>query len=210
MCAFYKKNKYFKIKESYSKNFIIKEYDKYSNIVEPNGAILILSWNKLYKKNLFNNIKYPVGRAYEDVFIVCDLMTNCKKVSYINIPLYYYRMRNNSITHSCKSLNDYLSSIDKCINYFYSNNYRELYEKEKIQYIIWYLYYLYELNYNKEDNKYLETIIQIIRNEIKEANCFEFIDEKNKIKVNKINNNYMCFYNNYVIKKRIKKLIYYN
>ncbi|WP_316569225.1 glycosyltransferase [Neobacillus sp. YIM B06451] len=55
------------------------------------------AWDKLYKKKLFENIRYPIGKMYEDVFTTYKLFIKAKKVVYIDEPLYYYIQRDGSI-----------------------------------------------------------------------------------------------------------------
>ena len=55
------------------------------------------AWDKLYKKELFNNIRYPLGKMYEDVFTTYKLFFKAKKVVYMDEPLYYYIQRDGSI-----------------------------------------------------------------------------------------------------------------
>lgn len=55
---------------------------------------------KLYSTVLFSNIKYPKGLIFEDLATTYRLFLIANKVSYINIPLYYYRQRKGSIRHS--------------------------------------------------------------------------------------------------------------
>ena len=59
------------------------------------------AWGCLYKKNLFENIKYPVGKIHEDVATTHRLIRLAKKIYYLDCPLYNYRMgRYGSITSS--------------------------------------------------------------------------------------------------------------
>lgn len=54
--------------------------------------------NKLFHKNLFHNIRFPLGRVVEDGYIIYDLLYRAKKVAYVSIGGYYYRQREDSIT----------------------------------------------------------------------------------------------------------------
>lgn len=56
--------------------------------------------NKLFRRNLFENINFPVGRIYEDASILYKLYMKANKVVFIDKPLYYYIYRSNSITNS--------------------------------------------------------------------------------------------------------------
>ena len=44
------------------------------------GNIDAFAWDKLYKKNLFENIRYPVGQNYEDIFVILEIFEKTKKV----------------------------------------------------------------------------------------------------------------------------------
>ncbi len=57
------------------------------------------AWNKIYKKELFEGIEYPVGRIFEDTATTYKLFYKCNKVVCIPYVGYNYRMNSNSITH---------------------------------------------------------------------------------------------------------------
>lgn len=59
-----------------------------------------IAWNKLYKKNLFNNVRFPEGLLLEDQMVTCKLMYFAERVVAIDEPLYYYRRRLGSIMES--------------------------------------------------------------------------------------------------------------
>ncbi len=63
-------------------------------------GIDLSAWAKLYKRNLFNNIKYPVGRIYEDAATTYKLVDISDKISIISKPIYYYIIRNDSISNN--------------------------------------------------------------------------------------------------------------
>lgn len=59
----------------------------------------VITWNKLYASHLFKGtgIRFPVGRIHEDNFTTYKLFYAAEKVVYVDIPLYYYVQRNDSI-----------------------------------------------------------------------------------------------------------------
>lgn len=69
-------------------------------------------WNKLYKSSLFDNIRFPVRKTYEDVYVMHPLISNSKRISFTGTLSYYYRFRENSITHNPKYTNDYWASLN--------------------------------------------------------------------------------------------------
>ena len=55
-------------------------------------------WSRLYKKELFDNVRFPVGTVFEDIYISTCLLDKINSAYYISNPLYYYRRREKSIT----------------------------------------------------------------------------------------------------------------
>lgn len=53
-------------------------------------------WNKLYKKSLFETIKYPLGRLNEDEATIYRVLYEAKAIKIIDACLYYYVIRNGS------------------------------------------------------------------------------------------------------------------
>lgn len=57
------------------------------------------AWANAYKKNLFDNIRYPVGVLFEDKYTTYKLYNLASSVYHIANPLYYYLVRDGSICH---------------------------------------------------------------------------------------------------------------
>lgn len=64
------------------------------------GIFCCVAWNKLYKKGLFEGIRYPIDRIHEDEYIINDIIARCNYIKVINDSLYYYVQRQDSIMHS--------------------------------------------------------------------------------------------------------------
>ena len=56
--------------------------------------------DKLFSKDLFTDVRFPLGRLSEDVAILYRVVFKTTTVSLINIPFYNYYHRENSITTS--------------------------------------------------------------------------------------------------------------
>ena len=63
-------------------------------------GINITACNKLYKKELFKDIKFPVNRLFEDVGTTYKIIDKANKIVVIEDVLYNYFVRNSSITTS--------------------------------------------------------------------------------------------------------------
>lgn len=57
------------------------------------------AWNKLYAIDVFNDIKYPKNKKFEDMYIMLELIHNSSMIRIIPECEYYYIQRKNSITH---------------------------------------------------------------------------------------------------------------
>lgn len=58
------------------------------------------AWGKLYKRKLFNNIRYPKGKTCEDIPVTYRLFARAKKITMNSSKLYYYYQRSSSIINS--------------------------------------------------------------------------------------------------------------
>lgn len=68
----------------------------YSDNVQMQKA-MVVAWNKLYKRELFKKIHYPLGKTNEDEFVIHHILYQSKKIIYIDSELYYYLQRTDSI-----------------------------------------------------------------------------------------------------------------
>lgn len=69
-------------------------------LIERNGWRYVTVCNKLYKKELFREVRFPFGKLHEDEFTVHELMGRCETISCVKEPLYHYIQRAESITHA--------------------------------------------------------------------------------------------------------------
>lgn len=54
-------------------------------------------WDKLYKAELFKEVRFPNGVNSEDYYVYAIIYNKARKLYYNNEPLYFYRIRENSI-----------------------------------------------------------------------------------------------------------------
>lgn len=63
--------------------------------ISPNDVVVC---NKLYKKQIFSNIRFPVGKIHEDEFVMHYVIGDKLSINIIKDYLYLYRIREKSIT----------------------------------------------------------------------------------------------------------------
>jgi len=91
-----------KVWQCWKKDKVINQNEPVKLLFENNNVGgIITAWNKLYHKDIFKTLRYPVGKINEDEFVVYDVLKNVKKgVVVIDNLLYFYRQRDNSIMNS--------------------------------------------------------------------------------------------------------------
>lgn len=70
------------------------------------------SWDKLYRRNLFSEIKYPSGIEYDDLNVTARLIERAGKVCHVGEALYVYVKRTGSVT-SLPFHKEYLEEIEQ-------------------------------------------------------------------------------------------------
>lgn len=81
---------------------------------------MVVAWNKLYRRECFHNLRFPIGKIHEDEFVTYKILYNLQKCVYVSKPLYYYFQRPNSICgekYSLKRL-DRTQALEERLEYF--------------------------------------------------------------------------------------------
>ena len=68
--------------------------------------------NKVYRRELFRGLTYPVGKKFEDVYILPQLLSRCKLVATTSVGLYHYYLNPRGITQTAdgKAMTDLLEA----------------------------------------------------------------------------------------------------
>lgn len=150
-----------------------------------------VAWNKLYKKEILSNIRYPKGKLHEDEFTTYKYFYNANKLVYVDTSKYNYdRRREDSITGK-KFRED---NLDACwafrerVDFFYKNNISKLHLKMNNIYCWYVLESLHKCYLNNITGKKVKLLLEQIKNDVlffkdKEVNeeylnAFKFIRKK--------------------------------
>lgn len=76
-------------------------------------------WMRLCRKECFEQVRFPVGRNYEDIAVTFLPFEHAEKVGFLDRPLYNYRINKNGIAHQKKPLTRYqmFLSYRDCFDY---------------------------------------------------------------------------------------------
>lgn len=175
-----------------NKDIGIMEYNKIQilNEILLDKNIQSYAWNKLYKRDLFNNIKYPIGKKYEDIGTTFYLLEKCNKIVVSGKPEYYYLNRNDSIVNNISesTVMDYIDIIVQRYDYI-DNKYYEL-DKYNKYYLAKTLITAYtDIHHlgsvGPECNKKVENLYNKVKEIMKkyENEIIDVLDEKQKIQL---------------------------
>lgn len=81
----------------------------------------VVVWNKLYKKSLFNDVEFPVGKLHEDEFTTYKILSKCTNIVSTNLYLHGYMQTKNSIMRNVikqKRIDDNLGAYEEAVKFF--------------------------------------------------------------------------------------------
>lgn len=93
--------------------FVLKNSDEKYDILSPAQAIkklwdrdvdtiFVTAWGKLFKRELYNSLRFPKGKIFEDEYTSYKVLYKSNQITFIDIPLYIYFQRKDSIMGSAK------------------------------------------------------------------------------------------------------------
>ena len=85
-------------------------------------------WSKLCKRQLYDGICYPDGKIFEDIHTTHNLLYRCNQIAVLDVPLFYYFQRANSIMNTKFNLKklDYLQALVERVAFFEEHGLDEL------------------------------------------------------------------------------------
>lgn len=184
----------------YKKNIVKSGKELLFDYYQENGVEVIVAWNKLYKRELFNTYRYNVGKIHEDEFLTYKILYNLDKVSIISDKLYYYRKNDTSIVNKKFNLKrlDLIEALENRMTFFKENSENKLYILT-VELYVWVLKDFYV-----KTKRYIDNSKNIQNNIIKKYKKIkkQFLKSKEITKIKKIK--YLCFYIFYDVYSYIK------
>ena len=151
------------------------------NLIFDGRDASVSACRKLYKKALFDDIRFPEGKISEDAFVIVDILRKCNKVVITTDQYYYYIRRTGSITTEKPSdkmfdaIEAYERNLDLIKKYFPSQ--KKIGQKR----LYWSYFYVLDRiltgNAEKEYRSELNDIVSEIR-----KNSFQILRTKISIK----------------------------
>lgn len=158
-------NEYIQVTEN---NFSVEATeDAFRNeVLDPNS-----SCGRLFKKELFSDVRFPVGKLHEDRFTTYKILFQFEKVGVVGVPMYYYFINNDGIIHSSWSPRrlDNLEATENQLSFFKERGMDEMYEFTFRDYLHTLIYYIKQTSENSDlatyEKQLRETLKRAIENE---------------------------------------------
>ena len=132
------------------------------------------AWNKLYHKSVFEDIRYPIGKIFEDTFTTYKVLHKCEKIAYTELQLYYYFQNDQGISHSPWKPSELVifDAMQEQLNFYKEKGLQKAYDKEFELFVHHHAYQIVRIKENKNDLKKnkatLKEIKKTLRNYLKE------------------------------------------
>lgn len=96
-----------------------------------------VAWGKLYRKECFNNIRYPIGKLHEDEYVTYRILFHYSEIAVVEAPLYAYFQNNKGIMKSEWNPQklDALEAFDLQLRFFRKRNLQDIYKNRVRAYV---------------------------------------------------------------------------
>lgn len=81
----------------FGKNTVLSKQSAIELLIK-DESINSFAWNKIYRRELFEDIRFPEGRVYEDIAVMFKIFNKANRVVHIKESLYFYLHNSESIS----------------------------------------------------------------------------------------------------------------
>ena len=108
---------------------------------------------KLYHRDCFQRVRYPVGKVFEDTFTTYKILFAAEYVTFIDCQLYFYYRNTEGITRSPWSARELsvLEGMRQQMAFYQEKGFSRAFEKEERLYVNHYAYQLTRIRENRAD-----------------------------------------------------------
>lgn len=138
---------------------------------------------KLFKRELLDGVVQQKSSVCEDLFFMVQVLVRCKKIEYVNLPLYVYRQTENSIMRASRErtvgewLKHALQMRELLPTLMMSDDLRDLFYYENIHTI-----YRFLKEGNRRDKSYMSLLKELVNSTYKDIN-FRTINSFHRLKL---------------------------
>jgi len=135
ICGFFRNVNDFKVPNDKSHSYRVLKHEDALALLLQDRIIQNFYWCKLYKRELFDGIRMPEGKIFEDIFTQHLIFEKAQKIVLHNIPKYNYLQRNNSLSKKDSLNDDYLEAFYERVRYFSNKGEKHFSHRAAITYL---------------------------------------------------------------------------
>lgn len=132
------------------------------------------AWGKIYHKSVFQDVRYPVGKNFEDTFTTYKVLHKCDEIVYTGEGIYYYFLNDFGITRAPWTTKELVifDAMQEQLQFYKEKGLQKAYAKEFELFVHHHAYQIARIKENKKDLKKnkatLKEIKRFLRTYLKE------------------------------------------
>ncbi|MDD6222455.1 MAG: glycosyltransferase [Lachnospiraceae bacterium] len=122
---------------------VLDSNDALTKLFMPHNWYYVVAWNKLYKSELWKNLRYPVGLIHEDEAVIHHLFWKCQRIAVTSEVLYTYR-------HTPGSIMNRPYNVTRCDRYYAFADRAAFINKTNREDLLWKAVSMYWMNFYQD------------------------------------------------------------
>ena len=167
-------------------------------LTTPEDFLVNHSWQynyapfKLFHKSVFVDVRFPLGKYFEDTFTTYKVLHKCKTIAYTSEGLYYYFLNDSGITRAPWTTKELVifDAMQEQMQFYKEKNLKRAYEKEFQLFVHHHAYQIVRIKENKEDFKKNKVILKDIKKTLRKY----LKENKDKFNVHNMTYSYEAAY----------------
>lgn len=167
-------------------------------LTSPEDFLVNHSWQynyapfKLFHKSVFVDVRFPLGKYFEDTFTTYKVLHKCKTIAYTSEGLYYYFLNDSGITRAPWTTKELVifDAMQEQMQFYKEKNLKRAYEKEFQLFVHHHAYQIVRIKENKEDFKKNKVILKDIKKTLRKY----LKENKDKFNVHNMTYSYEAAY----------------
>ena len=167
------------------------------------------AWGKIYHKSLFEDVRYPIGKNFEDAFTTYKILHKCEKIAYTELQMYHYFLNAQGISRSPWKPSELVifDAMQEQMQFYKEKGLQRAFDKEFELFVHHHAYQIVRINENKRDLNKNKTTLKKIKKTLRKL----LKENKNKFSVHNMTYSYEVAYpyimKLYALASKIKRFI---
>lgn len=153
----------------YEDEIVLSGEEKFKELYIASQFSFVMSVSKLFKREVFASLRFPLDRIHEDNAVILDILKNSKSVLLIKENLYHYIRREGSITTSKiseKRIQSLFLNYKESVQFLKNENLNQFLDLNYIQYF-YYFWGLFRDCNDRKTRKIIRSYVIKIKKEYK-------------------------------------------